>query len=414
MTFENLNLSEILLTNLKKKGYEKPTPIQEKAIPHFLENRDIFGCAQTGTGKTAAFALPIIDLTIKEKTKGSYIRNITTLILSPTRELALQISESFAEYGYKSGVRHTAIFGGVSQRPQVSTLRSGIDVLIATPGRLLDLMNQKFINLSNIKRFILDEADRMLDMGFITDVTKIISKLPKNRHTSLFSATIPDEILKLSDSLLNDPVNIRISPPTSTVDKIDQSVYLVQKSDKKSLLIHLLNDRKIANALIFTRTKRTANRLSDELNDAGFDSDSFHGNKSQAARQSALNKFKSKKLRILVATDIASRGIDAIDLPYVFNYDLPEDPETYIHRIGRTGRAGLSGTAVSFCDNEEKGLLRSITKHISKSIDTIIDHPFYKKIIDNNQACEKKTTNFRRSKVKKVFNNRQPRFATQN
>jgi ATP-dependent RNA helicase RhlE len=344
-----------------------------EVIPIILKKRDILGCAQTGTGKTAAFALPILD--IMNAQSSNHIR---TLILTPTRELAVQIGESFSTYGKYTGVKHTVIFGGVSQVVQVNALRRGCDVLIATPGRLLDLMNQRIVSLQNIEMFVLDEADRMLDMGFINDVKRIITKIPKQRHTLFFSATMPDEIADLANSILFEPVEVTVTPIASTVEKIDQEVYHVDKEDKKHLLIHLLKDADIETALVFTRTKHGADKVCKELNRVNIRTEAIHGNKSQAARQRALQNLKSRHTRILVATDIAARGIDISLLTHVFNFDLPEVPETYVHRIGRTGRAGENGKAISFCDRDERSNLRAITSLIAKQITEVKDHPFYK------------------------------------
>jgi len=380
MTFEQLNLIQPLQTALIKESYTIPTPIQEQAIPVILQRKDLIGCAQTGTGKTAAFALPILQILSEERNSHKSKRKIKSLILTPTRELALQISESFKVYGKFTGLRNAVIFGGVSQRAQTLKLREGVDILIATPGRLLDLINQGFINLKSINMLVLDEADRMLDMGFINDVKKIIEKLPSQRQTLLFSATMPSEITKLANSILSNPVKIEVSPESKTVEIIRQSVYFVTKSDKKKLLIHILKNENIDSALVFTRTKRGADVITRLLNDAKIHADSIHGNKSQQARQRALNNFKLNRTRVLVATDIAARGIDIEKLSHVFNYDIPEFAEAYIHRIGRTGRAGLGGTALSFCDPEELSYLSSINKMIKQPISVIDDHPY--KMVD--------------------------------
>lgn len=361
---------------LKAEGYTTPTPIQEQAIPLLLERKDLLGCAQTGTGKTAAFAIPILQLLHQDELFVKGPQGIKTLILTPTRELAIQIGESFAAYGKFLRLRHTVIFGGVSQKSQTDALRAGVDILIATPGRLLDLMDQRFVHLQHIKMFVLDEADRMLDMGFIHDVKKIITKIPQKRQTLFFSATMPGEISKLANTILTNPVKVEVTPVSSTANTIQQSVYFVEKSDKKSLLNHLLKDRTIETALIFTRTKHGADRVVKDLIRAGVQAEAIHGNKSQNARQRALSNFKSKKTRVLVATDIAARGIDIDDLSHVINYELPNIPETYVHRIGRTGRAGASGIALSFCDSEEKEFLRDIHKLISKPIPVVEDHPY--------------------------------------
>jgi len=340
MSFENLNLIKPLQTALSHEGYTIPTPIQRQAIPVILERKDLIGCAQTGTGKTAAFAVPILQILHDEKATHHSKRIIKSLILTPTRELAVQIGESFNAYGKHTGLKNAVVFGGVSQRAQTMKLREGVDILIATPGRLLDLMNQRYISLNTIKIFVLDEADRMLDMGFINDVKKIIEKLPLHRQTLMFSATMPKEIIKLANTILINPVKIEVSPEQKTVEAVNQAVYFVTKSDKKKLLVHILKSEKIESALVFTRTKRGADVITKVLNDASIHADSIHGNKSQQARQRALNNFKLNKTKVLVATDIAARGIDIEKLYHVFNYDIPELAEAYIHRIGRTARAG--------------------------------------------------------------------------
>jgi ATP-dependent RNA helicase RhlE len=376
MSFENLNLIEPILRSLKTEGYTIPTPIQEKAIPIILEGRDLLGCAQTGTGKTAAFAIPILQILYSEKHSDKGMKTIKSLILTPTRELAIQIGESFGAYGRHTGLRHKVIFGGVPQKSQTDALRLGVDILIATPGRLLDLMNQGYIHLQNVKLFVLDEADRMLDMGFINDVKKIIAKLPVKKQTMLFSATMPQDIKKLSTTILINPANVAVTPVASTVEIVEQSVYFVDKGNKKSLLIHLLKEKSILSALVFTRTKHGANKITEGLVKAGINAEAIHGNKSQGARQRALNNFKAKQTRVLVATDIAARGIDIEDLSHVINFEMSNVAETYVHRIGRTGRAGAGGTALSFCDSEEKEYLKDVNKLINKTISVIEDHPF--------------------------------------
>lgn len=373
MSFKNLELIDPILRALTIQGYSEPTPIQQKAIPLVLQRKDILGCAQTGTGKTAAFAIPILQILHQQK-KG--FAGIKSLILTPTRELAIQIDESFAAYGKFTQIKHTVIFGGVPQRSQTDALRRGVDVLVATPGRLLDLMNQGYIDLRNIEIFVLDEADRMLDMGFIHDVKKVIAKLPAVRQTLFFSATILPEIQKLANMLLTNPVKVEVTPPTSTVDKIEQGLYFINKSDKQKLLLYILEENGIHNALVFTRTKHGADKVVKFLDRANIKSAAIHGNKSQNARQNALNDFKRGNLEVLVATDIAARGIDIDELSHVFNYDLPNVPETYIHRIGRTGRAGNSGVAISFCDIDERSELREIEKLIAKRIPVMEEHLF--------------------------------------
>lgn len=374
MTFENLNLIEPLVRALNKKGYTQPTPIQEKAIPVLLEGRDIFGCAQTGTGKTAAFALPILQLMNAKKNPADRAV-IKALILAPTRELATQISDNFKEYGSNLGISHTVVFGGVSQHWQVQALRRGVDVLIATPGRLLDLMQQGLIKLNAVEFFVLDEADRMLDMGFINDIKRIITKLPAKRQTLLFSATLPDEIKKMVSTLLTNPVHINVSPVSSTASKVQQSVYYVKQENKRNLLKHVLKHDGIEHVLVFTRTKHGADKVVKDLNKEGIKAEAIHGNKSQNARERALKGFKDRSIRVLVATDIASRGIDVDKLTHVINYEIPEQAETYVHRIGRTGRAGESGIALSFCASDERRYLNDINKLIKKNI-AISEHPF--------------------------------------
>lgn len=376
MLFENLNLIEPILKALKTEGYTTPTPIQEKAIPIILTGKDLLGCAQTGTGKTAAFAIPVLQLLHQEKNAEKNHRTIKALVLTPTRELAIQIGESFTAYGRHTGLKHTVIFGGVSQKAQTDALRNGVDILIATPGRLLDLMNQKFVNLQHLKLFVLDEADRMLDMGFIHDVKKIITKIPAKRQTLFFSATMPPEIQGLANTILHHPVKVEVTPVSSTAETINQSLYYVDKPDKRALLIHLLKDETIASALVFTRTKHGADKVTKDLIRAGIKAEAIHGNKSQNARQRALGNFKTKATRVLVATDIAARGIDVEELSHVINFELPNVPETYVHRIGRTGRAGASGMAYSFCDADEKAYLRDIHRLIAKTIPVVEDHPF--------------------------------------
>ena len=385
MSFENLNLIEPLLKALKSEGYTTPTPIQEQSIPIVLNGQDLLACAQTGTGKTAAFALPILQLLQGTKTNQRGPRPIRALILTPTRELAIQIDESFAAYGKHLGLSHLVIFGGVSQHAQTNALRYGIDILIATPGRLLDLIDQRFINLSSIEMFVLDEADRMLDMGFIHDVKKVINRIPAKRQTLFFSATMPAEIASLAGSILTNPARVEVTPVSSTAEKIEQGVFFVEKNDKRMLLLHLLKDESIRTALVFTRTKHGADKVVKDLNRANIEAEAIHGNKSQTARQRALNLFKSGQIRVLVATDIAARGIDVDDLGHVINYELPNVPETYVHRIGRTGRAGASGIAYSFCDGEEREFLRDINKLIIKAIPVIEEHPYPMSMGNYNQ-----------------------------
>jgi ATP-dependent RNA helicase RhlE len=374
MTFEELQIVSPLVSALHKKGYITPTPIQQQAIPYILQGRDIFGCAQTGTGKTAAFALPILQQ--MAASRDSQRRQLQTLVLAPTRELATQISENFSAYGRNLGFKHVTIFGGVSQHAQTQSLRQGVDIIVATPGRLLDLMNQGFIRLDTIKYFVLDEADRMLDMGFVHDIKKIIAKLPQRRQTMFFSATTPPEIKGLADSLLNNPARVQVTPISSPSELVDQSVYYVEKENKRSLLRHLLKQDNIANALVFTRTKHGADKVVKELVRNGISAEAIHGNKSQSARERALRGFKNHSIRVLVATDIASRGIDVDKLSHVINFELPEQAETYVHRIGRTGRAGSKGTALSFCSNDERPYLRGISKLMNRNIAVVEGHPY--------------------------------------
>jgi ATP-dependent RNA helicase RhlE len=376
MKFTDLKLIEPILRALKEEGYETPTPIQQQAIPPLLDGNDLLGCAQTGTGKTAAFAIPIIQLLHNAKEHEVKRRRLSTLILTPTRELAIQIGESFAAYGKYTGLKHTVIFGGVSQHSQVNALNYGINIVIATPGRLLDLMNQGFVDLSHIQLFVLDEADRMLDMGFVNDVKKVLTKLPKRKQSLFFSATMPPVIVKLADTILHNPVKVEVTPVSSTADTIQQAVYFVDKGNKKQLLIDLLKNNTMKSCLVFTRTKHGADRVSRDIAKHGFKAAAIHGDKSQNARQHALNDFKSGKIRTLIATDIAARGIDVDNLSHVINYEIPNQPETYVHRIGRTGRAGANGVAYSFCDAEEKEYLRDIEKLIGKKIPVVEDHPY--------------------------------------
>jgi ATP-dependent RNA helicase RhlE len=376
LLFENLNIIEPIQRALKSEGYTKATPIQIEAIPKLLKGADLLGCAQTGTGKTAAFAIPILQGLSYEQRNLKGNRPIKALVLAPTRELAIQIADSFKAYGKHLGLRTLAIYGGVSQHPQTDALGKGIDVLVATPGRLLDLIDQKYIRLDRIKYFVLDEADMMLDMGMLQEVKKILKHVPAVRQNMLFSATMPPEIAKLAGNMLKNPVKIAITPVSSAVEVIEQSVYFVNKSNKTNLLITLLKDKSITSALVFSRTKHGADKIVKLLVRAGLQAQAIHGDKSQNARQLALNNFKQGKTRILVATDIAARGIDVEELSHVFNYNLPEVPETYVHRIGRTGRAGLGGMAISFCDQDEKPLLADIEKLIAKSIPAVEGHPF--------------------------------------
>ena len=373
MEFKDFDLAPEILSAVAEMGYEEPTPIQQQAIPPVSQGRDLLGCAQTGTGKTAAFALPILHR-LNRQWDGTH--RLNALILTPTRELALQIYENFCAYGKNLPLRCCVIFGGVSQNPQTDQLKAGVDVLVATPGRLLDLMGQGFISLKQTESFVLDEADRMLDMGFIPDVRRIVAKLPARRQTLLFSATMPSEIARLAQRLLRDPVEINVSPVSRPVELIQQRVYLVDKENKANLLAHLIKTLPIPQALVFTRTKHGADRVTRRLNREGISAQAIHGDKSQSSRQRALQNFKEWKIQVLVATDIAARGIDIVEMPCVVNYDMPSEPETYVHRIGRTGRAGQSGVAISFCDEEEKSILRDVEMVIDKLLDIDYDNPY--------------------------------------
>lgn len=376
MTFKELDIIEPILKALEAEGYTHPTPIQEQSIPILLRGKDLLGCAQTGTGKTAAFAIPILQHLYLNRQKENEQRKIKALIVTPTRELAIQIAGSFSAYGKFTGIRNTVIFGGVKQGSQTHALRKGVDVLVATPGRLLDLMNQGFITLKDIEHFVLDEADHMLDMGFIHDIRKLIAKLPQNRQSLFFSATMPAAIVDLSQKILGKPEKVTVKPEQATAEKVEQALYFVSKKDKPHLLIHLLNTQTFDSVLVFSRTKHGANKIVKVLEKAEINADAIHGNKSQAARQRALANFKNGGINVLVATDIAARGIDVEELSLVINYDLPNVPETYVHRIGRTGRARASGIAISFCDAEEKAFLRDIQKLIKQNIPVIEEHPF--------------------------------------
>jgi ATP-dependent RNA helicase RhlE len=382
MTFRKLGIIEPILEALTAEGYKHPTPIQEQAIPILLRGKDLLGCAQTGTGKTAAFAIPILQYLYLERQHNSNPRKIRALIVTPTRELAIQIGDSFTTYGKFTGIKNTVVYGGVNQGPQTKALQQGVDVLVATPGRLLDLMDQGYITLNDIGYSVLDEADRMLDMGFIQDIRKIIAKLPAKRQSLFFSATMPPDIVELSRKMLGNPEKVSVKPEQTTAEKVEQSVYFVNKQDKPKLLIHLLEKDPAASVLVFSRTKHGADKITRLLIKAGINAGAIHGNKSQGARQQALDGFKNGHTKVLVATDIAARGIDIEDLTLVVNYDLPNIPETYIHRIGRTGRAGAGGLAVSFCDAEEKVYLSDIQKLIKKTIPVVPEHPF----IDENDV----------------------------
>ena len=372
MDFSVLNLKAPLLRAAEEAGYTQPSPIQQKAIPPVLAGHDLLGCAQTGTGKTAAFAMPMLQLLAARRPNH---RKVRALVLTPTRELALQIDQSFAAYGKYLTLSHAVVFGGVGQAPQVAALQKGVDILVACPGRLNDLIGQGHVDLSAVEIFVLDEADRMLDMGFVHDVKKVIRHLPQQRQNLMFSATMPKEIEELAGSILHAPVTVKVDPVSSTVDRIDQSVYKVAKTDKARLLVHLLHSIKAKNALVFSRTKHGADKIARVLNKEGIPAAAIHGNKSQTARVTALDGFKAGRVQVLVATDIAARGIDISELSHVFNYDLPEVPETYVHRIGRTARAGQSGTAISFCSPEEEEYLQGIEKLNRKKIPVVQEHP---------------------------------------
>ena len=402
MTFNELNLSAPVLRAVAQAGYESPSPIQAAAIPPVLAGRDLMGCAQTGTGKTAAFALPMLDrLTASAPRKKGAIR---ALILTPTRELALQIGESFEAYGKYLTLRSTVIFGGVGQAPQVAALKKGVDILIACPGRLNDLVGQGLLDLSNIEIFVLDEADRMLDMGFVHDVKKVIAKLPRQRQNLMFSATMPKEIEQLAAGILHDPAFVKVDPVSSTVDRIQQSLYFVEKGNKKFLLPWLIKNLRpeVVNALVFSRTKHGADKIAKDLTKQGIPAAAIHGNKSQTARQRALTNFKDHTTRVLIATDIAARGIDVDHLTHVINYELPNVPETYVHRIGRTGRAGREGVAFSFCDAEEVPLLKDIQKLIGKEVPVAGGHMYETKEV-KAAVAEKKEAIKQESKRRNMF-----------
>jgi ATP-dependent RNA helicase RhlE len=385
MTFKDLGIAEPILRALQGEGYENPTPIQEQAIPILLKGKDLLGVAQTGTGKTAAFAIPILQHFHNHRQQNGGRRRIKALVVTPTRELAIQISESFTTYGKYTGIRNTVIFGGVKQGKQVSALRNGVDILIATPGRLLDLMNQGFISFRDLEFAVLDEADQMLDMGFIHDIKKIIAKLPPKRQSLFFSATMPKTIVELSRKILGDFEQVTIKPQQATAEKVEQGVYFVSKPNKPKLLVHLLKERPNDSVLVFSRTKHGANKIVKKLGQADIRSAAIHGNKSQTARQKALGDFKDGKLKVLVATDIAARGIDVEELSLVINYDLPNISESYVHRIGRTGRASASGIALSFCDKEERPYLRDIEKLIKQEVPRMPEHQF----VDGDDEGEK-------------------------
>ena len=376
MTFKELEVIEPILKALQEKGYTHPTPIQEQAIPILLKGKDLLGCAQTGTGKTAAFAIPILQQLYLDKTRNRNQRQIKALIVTPTRELAIQIADNFTEYGEHTDIRNTVIFGGIKQGSQTNALRRGVDVLVATPGRLLDLMNQGFISLKNVEYFVLDEADQMLDMGFVHDIKKLITKLPVKRQSLFFSATMPKTIVELSGKILGNYESVTVKPEQATAERVGQAVYFVSKADKTKLLVHVLKEENAVSTLVFARTKHGADKVVKVLSKAKITAEAIHGNKSQNARQRALSNFKEGKTKVLVATDIAARGIDISDLALVINYDLPNVPETYVQRIGRTGRASASGISISFCNIEERPYLKDIEKLIKQQIPVVSTHPY--------------------------------------
>ncbi|MBN2598151.1 DEAD/DEAH box helicase [Labilibaculum sp.] len=391
MTFDKLEIIDPILKAIGEKGYTHPTPIQEKSIPILLRKRDLLGCAQTGTGKTAAFAIPILQHIYNDETPEKGRRKIKALVVTPTRELAIQIKDSFSEYGKYTGILNTVIFGGVKQGAQTQALNRGVDVLVATPGRLLDLIQQGYISLRDIKYFVLDEADQMLDMGFIHDIRRIIDLLPKRRQSLFFSATMPASIVSLAGKILGNPDRVTVKPEQTTAEKVGQSLYYVSKKAKPKLLIFLLKTEETDSTLVFSRTKHGADKVVKGLQKAGIPAEAIHGNKSQNARQLALSNFKNGSTKVLVATDIAARGIDVSELSLVVNYDLPNIPETYVHRIGRTGRASASGNAISFCDTEEKPYLKDIQKLIRQDIDVVKDHPFLPGGVEDNAVEEVKS-----------------------
>ena len=409
MQFKDLPISKSVLLAVTEEGYETPTPIQEKAIPVIMEGVDLVGCAQTGTGKTAAFAIPILSQLHPLVSKSSKGKKIKTLVVTPTRELAIQIGEAFDTYGKFLNTTQLTIFGGVSQVPQVDQLKKGVDILITTPGRLLDLHKQGFIDLNHLLHLVLDEADQMFDMGFINDVKKIIKLTPSDRQTLLFSATMPLAIRELADQFLNNPATVQVTPVSSTTEMVRQQIYFVDKPEKKQLLLHLLQTEDLKNVLIFSRTKHGADNIVKSLHKNNFKAEAIHGDKSQSARQRVLNAFKDKEIDILVATDVAARGIDIELLPYVINFDLPNIPETYVHRIGRTGRAGNSGLSISFCSKDEEPYWKDILKLTRSSVKTIEDHPFPwkgtpKKTASATEEKSQKNTNKRSGKSKPKSN----------
>ena len=405
MTFKDLHIIEPILKAVGEEGYTNPTPIQEQSIPILLKGKDLLGCAQTGTGKTASFAIPILQHIYSDKQQNTGARTVKALIVTPTRELAIQIADSFTSYGKHTGIKNTVIFGGVKQGQQTNALRAGVDVLVATPGRLLDLIQQGFITLKYIEYFVLDEADHMLDMGFIHDIKKVIAQLPQRRQSLFFSATMPKSIVELSGKILGHPEKVTIKPKQATAEKVDQALYFVTKPSKTKLLIHLIEEKKAKSTLVFSRTKHGADKIVKNLIKVGIKAAAIHGNKAQNARQRALNAFKVGDLSVLVATDIAARGIDVDDLSLVINFDLPNVPETYVHRIGRTGRAKASGIALSFCDAIEKSDLKEIEKLIKQKVPVISDHPFAHEGVEQ-APIEKKAPQKQRSRHSNSQKNR--------
>jgi ATP-dependent RNA helicase RhlE len=405
MRFEDLNLHPTLLKAVKDQNYVNPTAIQEQAIPLILKDNDVLGTAQTGTGKTAAFALPILHHLINEKSNNNTTK-IRALVVTPTRELAIQIGENFTDYAKYNNIKNTVIFGGVKQGTQTNALANGVDVLVATPGRLLDLMGQGFISLNDIGYFVLDEADRMLDMGFINDIKKLLEKLPKNRQSLFFSATMPNSILTLSSTILRNPKKIAVHQVSTTAETIQQSIYYTNKSDKKDLLFHILKNKDINQILVFSRTKHGADRIVRNLQKNNIDAAAIHGDKSQTQRQRALQSFKDYKVRVLVATDIAARGIDIDKLSYVLNYDIPNEPETYVHRIGRCGRAGEKGVSISICEPEENVYAKDIEKLIKQKIEAVQNHPFPQTEKPMNTQQKKESEKEKNRKKQEFFANR--------
>ena len=413
MKFTDLGIIDQILKALEDEGYTHPTPIQEQSIPILLDRKDLLGCAQTGTGKTAAFTIPILQHLYNSKNDHKGQRKIRALIITPTRELAIQIAQNITDYGKYTGINNVVIFGGVKQRAQTDELRRGADILVATPGRLLDLISQGFISLKYVKYFVLDEADQMLDMGFIHDIKKIIAKLPEKRQSLFFSATMPSAIIDLSSKILGNYQKVTIQPKQATAEKVEQAVYFVSKPNKTKLLIHILEENPNSSVLVFSRTKHGADKIVRSLTKEHIKSAAIHGNKSQGARQRALGDFKDGKLNILIATDIAARGIDIEDLSLVVNFDLPNIPETYVHRIGRTGRAKASGIALSFCNAEEKSYLKDIQKLINQQIPVISEHPFMDDGIED-AAIPKSPSKNQRKKIKHSSGNTQKEVAPNN